>query len=558
MSAQRSQKGKCIRGRARVEQRPPHMQHAVSILRVSSKKQLTGGDGIENQRRGNNEYIKAKRYRFYREFELAETGDGVEREDFENVLAYLVEHKKEIDVVVFWKVDRITRGGVGNYYALKALLAKHGIRIEFATQQIDQTPAGELMESMLAATARFENRLRVDRTIGVEKILTKEGYWCRSAPTGFTNGRATNGKPILLPHPDSRQWDLLRYGLRKQLDGAHKIIEVARELHEKGLLSNKGNPVSKQGWEKICRSSVYGGLLCEAWTDYEFVRAKFDGPLSPEDWSRLQQKLDGRNTLARRLPRQVAHPEFPLRRFLQCPRCGLTVRGYSTAGKSGKRFAYYDCRNRECRFRVSVPEAHKKFVELLRNVTPTPELLDAFRKVVLAVWEQEFRELNAESNDLQKTVGKLRGEKRSLLDLMKASAGNAALLEELQNDFDRVNRELTVATLARNATEVQEYEAEAVVGTCVAFIERVVELWQSWPVDLQSRLQVMVFPEGVSYAALEGLSNPKLSLVYAAVEGSATVAAPRCRVTNYPLNVLLDWYKVLREVPLLGNSVAGA
>src|SRR5205807_5068708 len=108
-------------------------------------------------------------------------------------------------------------------------------------------------------------------------------------------------------------------------------------------------------------------------------------------------------------------------------------------------------------------------------------LLHAFRKIILAVWEQEYRELNSSSNDLQKTVTRLRDEKRSLLDLMKASAGNAALVQELQKEFDRVNRELTVATMARNSTEEEEYEAESVGGACIAFIERVVELWLKWP-----------------------------------------------------------------------------
>src|SRR5438105_15440179 len=109
------------------------MQNAVSILRVSTKKQLTGGDGIENQRRGNNEYIKQKRYRFLTEFVLAETADNKERVDFDGVINQIIGRKKDIDVVVFWKVDRLSRGGVGNYYALKAFLSKHGIRIEFAT-----------------------------------------------------------------------------------------------------------------------------------------------------------------------------------------------------------------------------------------------------------------------------------------------------------------------------------------------------------------------------------------------------------------------------------------
>jgi DNA invertase Pin-like site-specific DNA recombinase len=555
MSAQLSQKGKCMSGPARVQLRAPDMQHAISILRVSTKKQLTGGDGIENQRRGNNEYIGRKRYRLLDEFVIAETADDKERVDFEGVINEIITRKKEIDVVVFWKVDRLSRGGVGNYYALKAFLAKHGVRIEFATEQIDATPAGELMESMLAATARFENRIRVDRTIGVEKILTKEGYWCRTAPTGFVNGRTENGKPILLPHPDRRQWDLLAYGLRKQLSGAFKVSEVAKDLAEKGLKSNKGNAVSKQGWTKICRSSVYGGLIRERWTNLEFVRAKFDGPITPDEWYRLQQVLDGRNTLARRLPRQEQHTDFPLRRFLQCPRCGESVRGYAAVKRNGSRFLYYDCRHPPCRFRVPVADAHKRFVEFLRDITPSRGLLDAFRKVVLEVWESEYRELNAHSNDLQQKVTSLRTEKRSLLDLIKVSAGNPALLAELQKDFERVDKELTLATMARNTVEVEELDAEAVVGACVNFVEKAVELWQEWPVELQNRLQAMVLPQGVRYDVLEGLSNPQLSPVYAAIENSTTMAAPRCPNTNYLLTEMIGWYKFLRETPL-GEAAA--
>ncbi len=534
------------------------MQNAISILRVSTRKQLTAGDGIENQRRGNNEYIRSKRYTLLEEYVIAETADDKERTDFDTVINQLIDRKTEIDVVVFWKVDRLSRGGVGNYYALKAFLAKHGIRIEFATEQIDATPAGELMESMLAATARFENRLRVDRTIGVEKILAKEGYWCRAAPTGFTNGRAENGKPILLPHPDQKTWDLLGYGLRKQLTGTFKIGEVAAELAEKGLRGNVGNrvgkPLSNQGWNKICRNPVYGGLLCEKWTDYQFVRAKFDGPITASEWYRLQQVLDERNTFARRLPRKEQHPQFPLRGFLHCPRCNQPVRGYAAVKRSGKRFPYYDCRNRACRFRVPVAEAHKRFIDLLRDITPSPELLQAFRTAVLDVWEEEYRHLNSESSVLQQQVATLHEEKRSLLDLIKASSSKPALLAELQQEFERVDKELTLATMARNTAEIEELEAEAVVGTCVTFIERAVELWQQWPVDLQNRLQTLILPEGVRYDVLEGLSNPSLSPVYAAFADPTTMAAPRCpmanRLTPLVITTLVRWYKDFRALAL--------
>lgn len=528
------------------------MQSAVSILRVSTKKQLTEGEGIENQRRGNNEYIRKKGYRFFKEYVLAETADDKARTDFEGVVAEIVANKKRVDVVVFWKVDRISRGGVGAYYTLKALLAKHGIRVEFATEQIDASPAGELMESILAASARFENRVRVERTIGVEKILTREGYWCRAAPTGFVNGRTKDRKPILLAHPERRQWDMLAYGLQKQLTGMYKIGDVASEMREKGFRSNKGNPITRQDWQRLCHKPVYGGLICEKWTDYEFVRAKFDGPITPDQWYHLQQVLDDRNTIARRLPRQKLHADFPLRRFLRCPQCGSPVRGYAAVKKNGGRYRYYDCGNKGCRFRVPVAEAHKQFVDLLKEITPTPELLEGFRKIVLETWQEEYRELHSQSNDLQKKVARLRGEKQALLDLMKASAENPSLLKELQKDFERVDQALTLATMARSTTEIEEFEAEAVVTLCISFIQNVSELWQKWPVDLQNRLQALVFPEGVSYAALRGEANPKLADIYELLADSAKIgpmAAPRCGVTNQTLSSLIDWYKQLRGLP---------
>src|SRR5437588_4889280 len=103
--------------------------------------------------------------------------------------------------------------------------------------------------------------------------------------------------------------------------------------------------------------------------------------------------------------------------------------------------------------------------------------------------------------------------------------------------------------MARNSVEIDELEAEAVVGTCITFLEQAVELWQQWPVDVQNRLQSMVFPEGIRYDVLEGLSNPKLSPVYAAFEKTTTMAAPRWRMSNSILQELVRWYKMLRSFP---------
>ncbi len=528
-------------------------QRAASILRVSTKKQLNEGDGIENQRRGNAEHIRRKGYILVKEFVIAESADGPERDDFEAAVQEIISRRREIDVVVFWKVDRISRGGVLPYYTLKGVLAKHGVRVEFATEQIDGSATGELMETLLAGMARFENRLRVERTIGVEKILTREGYWCRAAPTGFRNGRS-EGKPVLLPSEEPGQWGLLRHGLRKQMEGAYTLAEVADEMRREGLRTPKGGLVCKQTWLNICRSPVYGGMLRGKWTGGEFVRAKFDGPLSPQEWQELQQVLDGKRRTAASAPRQRLHPAFPLRRFLLCPGCGRPARGYSTKGRSGAAFAYYDCQRPACRFRVQAGEAHEAFVGLLRRVKPEEGLLGLFRDVVLDAWASKQQEMEAGMQAGRAARAGLEEEKGRLVALMKRSADNPALLAELEKDFGRVEGKLSLAKIVDRDAAHESADKEEVVDACIEGLKRADELWGKWPVEGRSKLQRLVFPGGINYGDLAGNRTPQLSLLYGAFSVSlapqSRMAPPAWRVTNQVIDEMIAWFNLVRGLPV--------
>jgi site-specific DNA recombinase len=206
--------------------------NVVAIYRVSSKKQLEN-ESIPRQRDEARSYCRKKGYEILKEFVLAETASKVkERHEFEKVIQYCMMNHKKISAVVIWKVSRFTRGGMDVYYMLKALLAQKGIRIESATENIDETPMGEWAEGMLAVQARFDSRQRTDITIGAEKRLVRRGFWCRPAPTGFENVKipmydeesgTMKKRPVLMPTRDQRQWELLQYGLRKQMTGMYKI-----------------------------------------------------------------------------------------------------------------------------------------------------------------------------------------------------------------------------------------------------------------------------------------------------------------------------------------------
>ncbi len=504
--------------------------HAISILRVSTLKQKEDGDGLENQRRYNREYIERRKYKFTKEFELAESASIDHRLEFDKVMDYTIANKDKVNVWVMYKVDRLSRGGLATYVVLKQQLKDMGVKIEFSTQEMDgETPEGELMENMLACMARFENRLKTQRTIGVEKILANEGYWCRSAPTGFVNDRDIRGKPIL-KQGDPVRWNLIQQGFRMQLSGLYTITEVVTEMRRKGLTSRTGKLVYPQHWTKMLRSPVYGGWIREVWTEGKLVEAKFDGVISRSEWCELQDILDGRKKHPMATVRKKHNPDFPLRQFMLCPYCAKRVRGSPAKSETGRIYRYYFCRDKACRFNVQTKEVHALFEEYLEKIRPTPELISLFKKVVLHRWAKTYDTLNQETQGKQKEVTQLEERKRKLVRLIEDSADDVDLLAELRREFKEVSNRHTMLTTERNATEQNTIDAQVVVDYCCHFLEHAHKLWQEASVEDKSRLQSLIFPEGVSYDALTGKQTPKLSPVYAAMEGlkkgDTTLAAP--------------------------------
>lgn len=86
--------------------------------------------------------------------------------------------------------------------------------------------------------------------------------------------------------------------------GLYTLPEDAADLKARRLRARSGRPTSTQTSRNFCRSPTYGGLLRGAWTEQRLIRARFDGPLTPEEWRRLRQILDGCYTVpARSRPR---------------------------------------------------------------------------------------------------------------------------------------------------------------------------------------------------------------------------------------------------------------
>ena len=79
----------------------------------------------------------------------------------------------------------------------RSLLQSLGISLRSATEPIDETSTGKLMEGVLAAFAQFDNDCRSDRTRAGMKAALELGRWVFLAPLGYLNAPRAIGTSLM-------------------------------------------------------------------------------------------------------------------------------------------------------------------------------------------------------------------------------------------------------------------------------------------------------------------------------------------------------------------------
>jgi len=173
--------------------------------RISSSKQLDGG-GLENQESACVHFVETRGWNILKIFSKIYSGRAEERKDFEEIIGFIEESKKNrtpIHKYVVKSIDRFTRDGVITFEEMKDRLSYLGVDlvdvygciqpnvntlehlgISFEWSKRSPTAAIQLME---AQRAKEEVTDILTRTIGSEIALSREGYKVREANDGFLN-----------------------------------------------------------------------------------------------------------------------------------------------------------------------------------------------------------------------------------------------------------------------------------------------------------------------------------------------------------------------------------
>ncbi|MCF6293955.1 MAG: recombinase family protein, partial [Robiginitomaculum sp.] len=137
---------------------------AVIYARVSSKKQVTEGSGLDSQNSRCRLYAQARGYDVVATFTDDMTGSKVRRPGMDAMLAYLKQNKTMPHYVLIDDISRLARG-INAHWKLRESITKAGGLLESPSIQFGDDSDSQLIENMLASTSQHFRQKNREQTI---------------------------------------------------------------------------------------------------------------------------------------------------------------------------------------------------------------------------------------------------------------------------------------------------------------------------------------------------------------------------------------------------------
>src|SRR5436190_3929636 len=229
---------------------------AVVYIRVSTKEQ-TENLSLPTQLRACEEYCRREGFEVLERFtEQGESAKTTDRTELQNLLKYCRTHKGKVDFVVVYNLTRFAREKY-DHFALRALLKSLGISLRSATEPIDDSSTGKLMEGVLAAFAQFDNDVRADRTRAGMRAALEQGRWTFIPPLGYLNAPKWSGKSLA---PDPDRAPLVTRAFDDFATGQFTKEEVLATITRLGFQTRKGLTLNPQSFGRLLANPLFAGL----------------------------------------------------------------------------------------------------------------------------------------------------------------------------------------------------------------------------------------------------------------------------------------------------------
>ena len=482
-------------------------KRAVLYLRVSTKEQAERGGEAEGysipaQRDAGKRQAASLNAIVVEEFaDRGESGTSMRRPELQRMLAYVKENK--VEYVIVHKFDRLARN-LADDVNITLALKTAGARVISSTENIEDTPTGELMRTILSGMAAFYSSNLALEVVKGSTQKAKVGGTIGKAPLGYLNvRRIDNGCEVRTVDIDPERGPLMKWAFEAYATGEWSVQRLLDELTRQGLettptAARPSRALYLSHLHKLLKHPYYKGIVRYKGVEYE---GRHEPLVSAQTWQRVQEIL-ATHSLAGDRPQ--VHNHY-LKGTVFCGwkdengvECGSRLIVTHARSRSGRIYPYFVCSSRHnkrsgCTFKaVMIDTIEDKIIDHYAAYQLTPDERDNLEEVL-------GQELIALRDETAGERVKLHKRQRRLLDerekLLQAHYAEAVPLDLLKSEQSRIGDALTHIEDRLAATATQDELVGTQLKAALALATDIQDSYRTASDAIRRRLNRWIFAE---------------------------------------------------------------
>jgi len=411
---------------------------AAIYIRVSTQEQADEGYSIGAQTEKLKAYCKAKGWSVYHIYtDPGFSGSNTDRPALNQMLRDV--KKREIDAVVVYKLDRLSRSQKDTLYLIEDVFLAHNVEFVSMNENFDtSTPFGRAMIGILSVFAQLEReQIRERMTMGLIE-RAKDGYW-------HGGGYDPIGYDYVDGELKINEYEALQVREIYKLFLAGTPIDRIQKTMRKKYTNKYGSWANHTSIRSVLTTPIYIGKITYCGEIYD---GRHEAIIDEETYQKAQKRYDDISWTKgsgehKKRPFQAKHL---LTGLLYCGNCGARYFGkgnYSGRGENKRYYPYYTCYSRaKTQKRMIIdPDCRNESYPVFRlDDIITKEIMKLSFDPSYFKLLQDTKYEEPENNNavLESRINDIDAQMKRILDLYQF--GNIPM-KDLSSRIDNLNRE---------------------------------------------------------------------------------------------------------------------
>lgn len=442
--------------------------------RVSTLEQATEGYSIGEQVERMTKFCEAKGWVVYKVYtDAGYSGASLERPALQEMIED--SERNVFDMVLVYKLDRLSRSQKDVLYLVEDVFDKHGIFFSSMTENFDtSTPFGKAMLGILAVFAQLEREQIKERMAMGKDARAKIGKWNggRMIPIGYEYDKIKD-KFIVNDYEAMQYIELVDLFLKGKA-----FREMETIFAEKGYSHKYGTWIPKT-MRSVLRSKMYLGYLKY---NGQWYKSEHPALIDEETYEQVVALLNQRAEEYKQTGGKAGVVSTYLGGLLYCKKCGAKY-GKDSNGrrdKNGKKKYKYTCYSRSKKMKSLVKDPNCKNKIWAVNELDEIILNEIAGLVINPDYVKQAQQQRIEKSDafdkiklLKKEVKKIDEQISRFMDLYGLGQFTVEQLTGKTNPLnaqrDALNKEIEI--LSRPSGQLTEEETYEILATVEEVIE---------------------------------------------------------------------------------------